>query len=89
MKVIPDVLTNGSHRFSSASENDLEHFVQGFCLAHSHPSCLWSLSIHTHKQVGMITMGMHYAEVASGKGGRIEQIYSVLPTVKYLSFVHT
>ena len=86
-KVIPDVLTNGSHDFSTSEyENDLDHFVRGFCLAHSHPSCVWSLRIHTDKQVNMMAMGMHYVDVAPGNGGKIEQVYITIANSKLFEF---
>ena len=87
MKVICDILAKGIHRFSSRSfENDLDHFVHGFCLAHSHPSCLWSLDIYADKQVEMMAMGMRYADVAPGNGGSIEQIYSAIASSKIFTF---
>ena len=83
-KVIPDVLTKGNHDFDT--ENDLDYFVHGFCLAHSHPSCLWSVSIHTDSQVEMMAMGMHYEDVAFGNGGRIKMMYSATANSKIFEF---
>ena len=84
---VSEILQDGYYTLPyTYSWNDLEYFVCGYSIAHSHPSALWHLKIFSDRQAEMIKMGMHYVNSANGMGGTIESIETSIANSKLFKF---
>ena len=72
--LLSQIFQNGCQSFADFFSNDLEHFVHGYCLAHSHPNCSWHVEIRTDALLQMMLMGMQYTKPAPGMGGTIKYL---------------
>ena len=65
--------------FQNKFQSKLDWFVAGYCIAHSHSTCLWTLYLNTPDEIKMLSSGVRYTAV-TGEGGRIDHLHIKNPS---------